>query len=127
MADRLLSFLLNLYPEEYRARYGPQIEADLYHPDTNRLTAAAGILRSALYHRALSPGPYIWLSAVILGAASVALSGSITLRHAQNLLQPRFDSQNQLYALLFFAVFLVILSVLLLAVHWLQRCVRPKV
>jgi hypothetical protein len=127
MSDRLVALLLKLYPEEFRARFGPQIEADLYHPGTNKITAAADIVRSALYHRALSPGPYIWLAATILGAATVALSGSITLRHTYTLLQPRFDSATQLYALLFFAVFLVILSVLLLAIHWLQKCSKSKV
>ena len=123
MPDRFVSLLLKLYPEEFRERFGPQIEADLYHPETNLALAAIDIVRTALYHRATSPGPYVWLTA----AAIVALSGTVTLHSAYRLLQVRLDTGAQLYALLFLAVFLVILSVLLLAIHWLQKCSKSKV
>jgi hypothetical protein len=122
MPDRLVALLLRLYPEEFRTRFGPQIEADLYHPGTNRPAALFDILRSALYHRVTSPGPYIAIAAIALGASVIALSGTFTLRGAYRLLQPRTDSQIHLYALLFSSVFLVLLSVLLLAAHWLRKC-----
>ena len=67
MPDRFVALLLRLYPEEFRARFGPQIEADLYHPGTNRSAALFDIFRSALYHRVTSPGPYIGLAAMALG------------------------------------------------------------
>ncbi len=126
MPDRLLPLLLRLYPEEFRTRYGPQIEADLYHPDTNRVFAVADIAVSALRHRLKSPGPYIWLAALTLAAATVGLSSSITLKHTYRLLQPRFGTNAELYALLFFAVFLVLSSVMLLSIHWLQKCSKSK-
>ena len=122
MPDRFVALLLRLYPEEFRARFGPQIEADLYHPGTNRSAALFDIFRSALYHRVTSPGPYIGLAAMALGAAVIAISGTVTLRNAYRLLQPRAESQVHLYALLFSSVFLVLLSVLLLAAHWLRKC-----
>ncbi len=127
MPDRFVALLLRLYPEEFRARFGPQIEADLYHPGTNRPAALFDILRSALYHRVTSPGPYIVLAASLLGAGVIAVSGTITLRNAYRLLQPRADSQTYLYALLFSSVFLVLLSVLLLAAHWLRKCSKSTV
>ena len=127
MPDRFVSLLLKLYPEEFRERFGPQIEADLYHPETNLALAAIDIVRTALYHRATSPGPYVWLTAATLAAAIVAISGTVTLHSAYRLLQVRLDTGAQLYALLFLAVFLVILSVLLLAIHWLQKCSKSKV
>jgi hypothetical protein len=127
MPDRFVSLLLKLYPEEFRERFGPQIEADLYHPETNVVLATLDILRSAVYHRATSPGPYIWIAATTLAAAVVAVSGTVTLQRAYRLLQPRFDTHTQIYALLFASVFLVILSVLLLAIHWLQKCSKSKV
>ena len=71
MPDRFVALLLRLYPEEFRARFGPQIEADLYHPGTNRSAALFDIFRSALYHRVTSPGPYIGLAAMALGAAVI--------------------------------------------------------
>jgi surface polysaccharide O-acyltransferase-like enzyme len=122
MPDRFVAILLRLYPEEFRARFGPQIEADLYHPCTNRPAALFDILRSALYHRVTSPGPYIGIAAILLSASVIAFSGTVTLRNAYRLLQPRTDSQTHLYALLFCSVFLVVLSVLLLAIHWLRKC-----
>lgn len=127
MPDHLVNFLLRIYPEEFRARFGPQIEADLYHPGTNRTMAILDILRSGIYHRVTSPGPYIWISAAVLGAAGIALSGTFTLRNAQRLLQPHGESQVQLYALLFLAVFLVLLSVLILATHWLRKCSKSRI
>ncbi|MBI2687511.1 MAG: hypothetical protein HYX27_14455 [Acidobacteria bacterium] len=120
MPDRLVSLLLSLYPEEFRERYGPQIEADLYHPETNRVFAIADILRSAFVHRVTSPGPYIWLASIALATVMITVSGSLTLKSAYRILQPRGDSKTQLYALLFLAVFLVVSSVLVLAIHWLQ-------
>ena len=127
MPDRFVSLLLKLYPEEFRERFGPQIEADLYHPDTNLVLAALDIVRTALYHRATSPGIYIWTAAAILAAAFVGISGAVTLQSAYRLLHPGLDTAAELYALLFFAVFIVILSVLLLAIHWLQKCSKSKV
>jgi len=126
MPDRLVSVLLRLYPEEFRARFGPQIEADLYHPGTNVAFALFDILRTAIYHRATSPGPYVWLAAVACALVIITLSASITLQGAQRLLPAKIDSQIQLYVLLFLAVFLVLLSVLLLAVNWLQKCSKLK-
>ena len=126
MPDRLTSLLLKLYPEECRHRFAPQIEADLYHPGANRFLAMAAIVRTALFHRVTSPGPYVWLAAIILAAVVVSASGTLTLQSAYRLLQPKFDTAAELYALLFFAVFIVILSVLLLAIHWLQKCSKSK-
>lgn len=126
MPDRLVAALLKLYPEEFRARFGPQIEADLYHPGTNRVAAVIDILCSGLLHRAKSPGPYICLTAIALGAAVISFAGNLTLRNTYRLLQPRSDSQIQLYALLFLSVFLVVLSVLLVSIHWLQKCSKSK-
>ncbi|HEU0123071.1 MAG TPA: hypothetical protein VFQ91_21255 [Bryobacteraceae bacterium] len=120
MPDPLVAIVLRLYPEEFRDRFGPQIEADLYHPDTNRLTAMLDILGSALRLRATSPGSYIWLTAGLLAAVVVTFAGSITIGSANRIINPRLDAATQLYALLFFAVLLVVLSVLLLAVSWLQ-------
>jgi len=127
MPDRFVALLIKLYPEEFRGRFGPQIEADLYHPETNLAIATIDVIRTALYHRATSPGPYVWLTATTLAAAIVAISGTVTLQSAYRLLQVKFDTDTQLYALLFLAVFVVILSVLLLAVHWLQKCSKSKV
>lgn len=126
MPDRLTSLLLKLYPEECRQSSAPQIEADLYHPGANRFLAIAAIVRTALFHRAASPGPYIWIAATMLAAIVVAASGTVTLQSAYRLLQPKFNTAAELYALLFFAVFIVILSVLLLAIHWLQKCSKSK-
>ena len=126
MPDRLTSLLLKLYPEECRQRFAPQIEADLYHPGANRFLAIAAIVRTALFHRAASPGPYIWIAATMLAAIVVAASGTVTLQSAYRRLQPKFNTAAELYALLFFAVFIVILSVLLLAINWLQKCSKSK-
>jgi len=127
MPDRFVALLIKLYPEEFRGRFGPQIEAHLYHSETNLAIATIDVIRTALYHRATSPGPYVWLTATTLAAAIVAISGTVTLQSAYRLLQVKFDTDTQLYALLFLAVFVVILSVLLLAVHWLQKCSKSKV
>jgi hypothetical protein len=126
MPDRLVSVLLRLYPEEFRARFGPQIEADLYHPGTNVVFALVDIFRTAIYHRVTSPGPYVWLAATALAAVIVAIAGTITLQGASRLLQTKLDSDTQLYVLLFLAVFLVLLSVLFLAINWLQKCSKSK-
>ena len=126
MPDRLTSLLLKLYPEECRQSSAPQIEADLYHPGANRFLAIVVIVRTALFHRATYPGPYIWIAATMLAAIVVAASGTVTLQSAYRLLQPKFNTAAELYALLFFAVFIVILSVLLLAIHWLQKCSKSK-
>lgn len=134
MPDRLTALLLRLYPEAFREKYGPQIEADLYHPDTNRVFAIADIIRSAAVHRVTSPAPYIWFAAVVLAAAVIAFSSSLTLRHTYRLLQPRLGTNTELYLLLFFAVFLVLTGVLTLAIHWLQthrrlaaKCSKSKI
>lgn len=134
MPDRLVSLVLRLYPEEFRDRFGPQIEADLYHPDTNRFTAIIDILGSALRIRAKSPAPYIWLTAGVLSATIVAITGSITVRSANRIIHPRLDTTTQLYALLFLAVLLIVLSVLLLAGSWIQthrkmaaKCSKSKI
>ena len=127
MSNRHVSLLLKLNPEEFRGRFGQQIEADLYHPGTNRFLAIFDILHNALYHRATSPGPYVWVAAIILAGAVVAVSGTVTLQGAYRVLQPKFDTDTELYALLFFAVFLVITSVLFLAIHWLRKCSKSKV
>lgn len=126
MPDRLVSALLRLYPEEFRERFGPQIEADLYHPDTNVAFALFDIFRTALYHRVTSPGPYVWLAATAAAAFIVTVSGAVTLQGASRLLQTQLDSDTQLYVLLFLAVFLVLLSVLFLAINWLQKCSKSK-
>lgn len=126
MPDRLVSLLLRLYPEEFRARFGPQIEADLYHPGTNTAFALVDIVRTAFYHRVTSPGPYIWLAAFAGAAVIVAVSGTMTLQGSYRLLQTKLDSDTQLYVLLFLAVFLVLLSVLFLAINWLQKCSKSK-
>ena len=126
MPDRFVSILLRLYPEEFRERFGPQIEADLYHPGTNVAFAVMDILRSAIYHRATSPGPYVWLAAIAGALVIITVSATITLQGAHRVLPAKIDSQVQLYALLFLAVFLVLLSVLLLAVNWLQKCSKLK-
>lgn len=120
MHDRLVALILHLYPEEFREKYGPQIEADLYHPDTNRLFAVADILRSAFLHRVTSPAPYIWATSIVLAAAIIAFSSSLTLKHTYRLLHPRLGTNAELYTLLFFAVFLVLSAVLLTAINWLQ-------
>lgn len=122
MHDRLVALLLRLYPEEFRTRFGPQIEADLYHPDTNKVRAMLDILRSGLYHRATSPGLYIGLTAILLGAAVVMFSGSLALH-----LPLRSGKEMELYVVMFLAVFLVVLSVLILAIHWLRTCSKSKI
>jgi len=127
MPDRFVSLLLKLYPENFRERFGPQIEADIYHPGSNLFLTVIDIVRTAIYHRATSPGPYVWITAIMLAAAIVATSASVTLQSAYRLLQPKFDSDIQLYALLFLSVFLVLLSVLFLAINWLQKCSKSKV
>jgi len=120
MPDRLVSLLLRLYPEEFREKYGPQIEADLYHPEANRAFAVADILRSAFHHRVTSPGPYIWLGAILIAASFIIVSGTVTLRNAYKFLQPPSDAETQMYMLMAATVFLVIAGVLLLAIHWMQ-------
>jgi hypothetical protein len=122
MLDTLFTLLLRLYPEEFRTRFGPQIEADLYHPDTNKASAIVDILRSALYHRATSPGLYIALTSVLLGGAVVVLSSSLPRQ-----LPLRSGKQEELYIVMFLAVFLVVLSVLILAIHWLRTCSKSKI
>jgi hypothetical protein len=122
MLDTLFTLLLRLYPEEFRTRFGPQIEADLYHPDTNKARAIVDILRSALYHRATSPGLYIALTSVLLGGAVVVLSSSLPRQ-----LPLRSGKQEELYIVMFLAVFLVVLSVLILAIHWLRTCSKSKI
>jgi hypothetical protein len=126
MPDRLVTLLLKLYPEEFRQRFGPQIEADLYHPETNFVLAIFDIFRSAIYHRVTSPGPYVWVTAITLAAAIVTISGTITLQSASRLLQVRVATNAEIYAMLFITVFIVILSVLLLAINWLQKCSKSK-
>ena len=127
MPDKFVDILLRLYPEEFRTRFGPQIEADLYHPDTNKPRAIFDIVRSGLYHRATSPGPYVWLAAVLLGASGITISGSYARHQVHRLLFPHGESQIQLYALLFLTVFLVVLSVLLLSIHWLRKCSKSRI
>jgi hypothetical protein len=122
MPDLLFKLLLRLYPEEFRTRFGPQIEADLYHPDTNKTRAILDILRSALYHRATSPAPYIFATSLLLGGAVVAFSSSLTRQ-----LPLRSGKQEELYIVMFLAVFLVVLSVLILAIHWLRTCSKSKI
>lgn len=126
MPDRFVSALLKLYPEEFRSRFGPQIEADLYHPDTNVAFALIDILRTAVYHRLTSPGPYVWLAAIASALVIIVVSSALMLQGAYHLLPAKIDSQLQLYVILFLAVFLVLLSVLLLAVNWLQKCSKLK-
>ena len=120
MSDRLAQILLRLYPEEFRTRFGPQIMADFSHPETNRVAALFDICQAGLRARLATPGPYIWITAFALAAMIITVSGTITLRGSYRLLQPRFDTAAQLYALLFLAVFLVLTGVLVLAIHWLQ-------
>ncbi len=134
MPDRLISVLLHLYPEEFRARFGPQIEADLYHPDTNQVFAVLDIVRSALVLRLTSPAPYVWTAAILLAALFVMFSASLTARHAYRILQPRFGTDAEIYALLFFGVFITLSACLLLAIHWLQtsrkmtaKCSKSKI
>jgi len=122
MLDTLFPLLLRLYPEEFRARFGPQIEADLYHPDTNKTRAIFDLLRSGLYHRATSPGLYIALTSLLLGGAVVVLSSSLTRQ-----LPLRSGKEVELYVVMFLAVFLVVLSVLILAIHWLRTCSKSKI
>jgi hypothetical protein len=122
MLDVLFPLLLRLYPEEFRARFGPQMEADLYHPGTNKTRAILDILRSGLYHRATSRGPYIGLVSLLLGGAVVGLAVSLTRQ-----LPLRSGKQEELYVVMFLAVFLVVLSVLILAIHWLRTCSKSKI
>ena len=58
----------------------------------------------------------------LIRAAVITVSGTVTLRNAYRLLQPHADSYVHLWALLFSSVLLVLLSVLLLAAHWLRKC-----
>lgn len=120
MPDRLSALLIRLYPKEFRARFGPQIQADLAQPEVGHWRAASDIVRAAILLRLTTPGLYIWTAAVILAAAVVSLSGAISLRQAYRALQPRFGSTAELYALIFFAVFFVLAGTLALAIHWLQ-------
>lgn len=119
MLDRLARLLLRLYPVDFRARFGPQILADLDQPGTHRLAMLADLLRAGLLERATTPAPYIWLASGLLAAAAVTFSGTLTLRGAYRVLQPGSPSPVQMYVLLFLAVFLVITAVLLLSIHWL--------
>ena len=122
MLDTLFTLLLRLYPEDFRTRFGLQIEADLYHPDTNKTRAVVDIFRSALYHRVTSPAPYIWITSLLLGGAVVAFSSSLPRK-----LPLRSGKQEELYVVMFLAVFLVVLSVLTLSIHWLRTCSKSKI
>jgi len=121
MLDRMTRLLLRLYPEEFRARFGPQIEADLFHPSSNRLLALGDIVGSAIAYRLKSPGPYIWLAACASALAIVGAAAAVIPRW-----RPAFDSEIAVWVLLFSAVFLVLFGTLFLAVHWLQ-CSKSKI
>ncbi|MBL8237316.1 MAG: hypothetical protein JNM66_07855 [Bryobacterales bacterium] len=123
----LFQLLLRLYPPEVRDQLSPRVEAALFHPNASALFAAAKLIRHALFLRGTSPGPYILAASILFAAASVAMSASVTLTHLSGLLQPRMDSPEALYSLLFFAVFLTVASVLLLAIHWLQKCSKSRI
>ena len=120
MPDRLSALLIRLYPKDFRARFGPQIQADLAQPDSSHWCAAADVVRAAILLRLTTPGLYIWLASVTLAAAVVSLSGAVSLRQAYKALQPRLGSTAELYALIFFAIFFVVAGTLVLAIHWLQ-------
>lgn len=120
MFDRFARLLLRLYPADFRARYSPQILADLDQSGSQRTAALFDLLRAGLFHRATSPAPYIGLAAGLLAAVVVAFSGTITLRSTYRVLQPRVHNEVQMYALLFLAVFIVVAGVLTLSIHWLH-------
>jgi maltodextrin utilization protein YvdJ len=52
----------------------------------------------------------------------VALSSSLTRQ-----LPLRSGKEVELYVVMFLAVFLVVLSVLILAIHWLRTCSKSKI
>lgn len=121
MLDRMTRMLLHLYPEEFRARFGPQIEADLFHPSSNRFLALGDIVGTAFVYRLRSPGPYVWLTACAAALAVVGGAAAAVPRW-----RPTFDSDIAVWALLFTAVFLVLFGTLFLAVYWLQ-CSKSKI
>lgn len=121
MLDRMTRVLLHLYPEEFRARFGPQIEADLFHPSSNRVVALGDMVGTAIVYRLRSPGPYVWLAACMAALAVVGGAAASVPRW-----RPTFDSDIAVWVLLFTAVFLVLFGTLFLAVHWLQ-CSKSKI
>ena len=121
MLDRMTRLRLHLYPEEFRARFGPQIEADLFHPSSNRVVALGDIVGSAIVYRLKSPGPYVWLAACAVALALVSGAAAAVPRW-----RPTFDSDIAVWLLLFTSVFLVLFGTLFLAVYWLQ-CSKSKI
>jgi hypothetical protein len=120
MPDPLVNLLLGLFPEEYRERYSPQIQADLYRPGANRIVAVSGILWNALLHLLLSPAPYVWIGAFLLAGSVIAVSIPLFAALVLTLLPRPLDAPEALWAMMFFGVFFAVFATVLVATHWLQ-------
>lgn len=126
MHDWRVRMLLTLYPEEFRERYGPQIEADLFHPDTSVSFAVVDIIRSAIYLRLTTPGLYVWAGAFLLAGLLVGFSIPWITLQAVRVVNPKLDSQVAFWALMFVALMLPLFGTLFAAVHWLQTYQRSR-